>query len=330
MKVNLFSIILIISTSSAFADNCSEWPKTLTPVSECCDLPYYLDYNIYYECVNSCLNSTNINCHVDCYVNGTNITSSEGVLNKEAILKVYMNNAFNKGWKRIISKSIDKCSIVTKFTHHNLETELVNFFLCVRNESLPECLEFYGYEDCYESEKHFLHCNNISFNCEKWPERFTNETLQICCKYPEIFTEEYYNYCDMKCTFARDTLKCTEKCLYFDSGIVTNGEINAAFVREKMLANSVKSEWHDIIDESIGTCLGEYYIEIAKNETHVYHYNKFEECISTQMSASCVDFYNDYECKMISKYKEQCPDMKPNGINQKSMNDIVDDLVDNN
>jgi hypothetical protein len=314
MKAAIYLLLFAVIPAS-LANSCEPWPQNVPSLHDCCVFPHYLDLYAYAECMKHCLENhgSDDNCLLDCYINITRIIQ-DGELDAQSVRDIYMENVDTKAWESILTASIDKCkSVVNASDESGLRWHLFTFFGCVKSESLPHCLEFYGTNDCYESEKFFLKCNNVQMDCEKWPERFSNETLINCCNFPQIFDDYFTEMCEMQCAFDGDVLKCIEQCRYVATGIVSKGAINVEMIMGRIKSHrNYGKEWDGVIDEAVGTCLGEYYVRHA-NDTSTFSYSQFESCIDFRMSAACMSLRTDFECRTLKTFMENCPMTKPAG-----------------
>ncbi|KAG5669813.1 hypothetical protein PVAND_000106 [Polypedilum vanderplanki] len=317
MSIKFLSIIAIIFfITPSYSSDCEPWPENIPNLHDCCVFPHYLDLYTYAACMKHCIENheKDPTCLLKCYLNVTNIIHDDE-LDVHGVKEIYMENVDTKAWEPIILNSIESCkSLVNASNETNLKEELFSFFGCVKNESLPHCLEFYGTHNCYETEKYFLNCSNVTFDCSTWPDRFANETLINCCNFPQIFDDSFTEKCEMQCVFDGDVLGCIEKCRYFDTGIVGNGTINVNAIKRRIQKHrNYKKDWNAVIDEAVGTCLGEYYIKHSENVSS-FSYSQFESCIDFRMSAACVAIRNDYECRTLKSYMQSCPESKPDGF----------------
>lgn len=265
MKFIEFVFVTFLTHSSFvfMSDDCESWPENLKSLRDCCEVPegpnpVILNYCFKTRCAH--LNQTDDEqneCGARCFANMTLLLDETGVINKNIVKRIYnIHASHSPEWLKVINKTVDTtCDYnLTKSTAESLAA----YFDCINSNLEENCASFVNSLECDHVQEHFEKCNNVSVDCEKWPENMMD--IGMCCIVPRLFTRKIYQNCRHQCfgkeLFHDRRVKCIRKCMFSEAKIKTDdGLIDYDAVTKTLIENSKNnSHWFDIIGDVVKHC----------------------------------------------------------------------------
>lgn len=265
MKFTEFVFVTFLTHLSLVltSDDCETWPENLKSLRDCCEVPegpnpVILNYCFRTRCAH--LNQTEDDqneCGARCFANMTLLLDDSGLINKNIVKRIYnIHASYSPEWLKVINETVD-ASCDYNSTKSTAES-LANYFDCINSNLEKNCASFVNSLECDHVQEHFEKCNNVSVDCQMWPENMMD--IEMCCIVPRLFTKTIFQDCRHQChvkeLFHDRRVKCIRKCMFSEANIkMTDGQINFDAVKQALIGNSKhNSQWFDVIENVVGLC----------------------------------------------------------------------------
>lgn len=304
MMFALAILLFFVTCASAEVESssdCATWPSNLKTMRECCQIPSHISSAASHKCIESCQNKTTSeqsNCTLECYLKQTNLMN-DTTINKNVVKKIYVESFlwYEQPWSKVVNEGVNNC--VYNATD-SIQQNVINFYECVTDRLLENCMNFAGFEECDATIEHFLKCKKTPAKCVNpiFMEHFIS-----CCKMPFYSGEELNGKfrldCQKKELYTNRKFECAYNQTIAESGAKNDGTFDVGVLKKMLIESSNNSQvWLKPIEKAVEKCgLSVKDKQISISSLYL------TGCLIEYFIDNCVEFETSPNCHQVKRFK---------------------------